>query len=136
MKKEHRTNRRYSAEFKIRVILDMRTNYLGYHETVYIRREYLTTVTTSLQKFDGLLCLRLHFFNRKISRHLKIYHRKMCVYNKLFGAKFSKYYKTFPCFFANSCYICIETAKGFIMKRKALQQLIEWKISCINPLMQ
>ena len=35
MKKEHRTNRRYSAEFKIRVILDMRTNHLGYIETVY-----------------------------------------------------------------------------------------------------
>ena len=35
MKKEHRTNRRYSAEFKIRAILDMRTNHLGYHETVY-----------------------------------------------------------------------------------------------------
>ena len=35
MKKEHRTNHRYSAEFKIRVILDMRTNHLGYHETVY-----------------------------------------------------------------------------------------------------
>ena len=35
MKKEHRTNRRYSAEFKIRVILDMRTNHLGYNETVY-----------------------------------------------------------------------------------------------------
>ena len=28
MKKEHRTNRRYSAEFKIRVILDMRNNHL------------------------------------------------------------------------------------------------------------
>ena len=35
MKKEHRTNHRYSAEFKIRVILDMRTNHLGYNETVY-----------------------------------------------------------------------------------------------------
>ena len=35
MKKEHRTNRRYSAEFKIRVILDMRNKHLGYHETVY-----------------------------------------------------------------------------------------------------
>ena len=35
MKKEHRTNRRYSAEFKIRVILDMRNNRLGYNETVY-----------------------------------------------------------------------------------------------------
>ena len=35
MKKEHRTNRRYSAEFKIRAILDMRTNHLGYNETVY-----------------------------------------------------------------------------------------------------
>ena len=35
MKKEHRTNRRYSAEFKIRVILDMRNNHLGYNETVY-----------------------------------------------------------------------------------------------------
>ena len=35
MKKEHRTYRRYSAEFKIRVILDMRNNHLGYHETVY-----------------------------------------------------------------------------------------------------
>ena len=35
MKKEHRTNRRYSAEFKIRVILDMRNNHLGYKETVY-----------------------------------------------------------------------------------------------------
>ena len=35
MKKEHRTNHRYSAEFKIRAILDMRNNHLGYHETVY-----------------------------------------------------------------------------------------------------
>ena len=35
MKKERRTNHRYSAEFKIRVILDMRNNHLGYHETVY-----------------------------------------------------------------------------------------------------
>ena len=35
MKKEHRTNHRYSAEFKISVILDMRNNHLGYHETVY-----------------------------------------------------------------------------------------------------
>ena len=35
MKKEHRTNRQYSAEFKIRAILDMRTNHLGYNETVY-----------------------------------------------------------------------------------------------------
>ena len=35
MKKEHRINRRYSAEFKIRAILDMRTNHLGYNETVY-----------------------------------------------------------------------------------------------------
>ena len=35
MKKEFRTNRRYSAEFKIRVISDMRNNHLGYHETVY-----------------------------------------------------------------------------------------------------
>ena len=35
MKKEHRTNRRYSAEFKIRAILDMRTNHLGHNETVY-----------------------------------------------------------------------------------------------------
>ena len=35
MKKEHRTNRRYSAEFKIRAILDMRNNHLGYNETVY-----------------------------------------------------------------------------------------------------
>ena len=35
MKKEHRTNRRYSAEFKIRVILDMRNNRLVYNETVY-----------------------------------------------------------------------------------------------------
>ena len=35
MKKEHRTNHRYSTEFKIRVILDMRNNHLGYNETVY-----------------------------------------------------------------------------------------------------
>jgi transposase-like protein len=35
MKKEHKIYRRYSAEFKIRVILDMRNNHLGYHETVY-----------------------------------------------------------------------------------------------------
>lgn len=35
MKKEFRTNHRYSAEFKIRVILDMRTNHTGYNETVY-----------------------------------------------------------------------------------------------------
>ncbi len=35
MKKKHRINRRYSAEFKIRVILDMRNNHLGYNETVY-----------------------------------------------------------------------------------------------------
>ena len=35
MKKQHRTNRRYSAEFKIHVILDMRNNHLGYNETVY-----------------------------------------------------------------------------------------------------
>ena len=35
MKKEHKIYRRYSAEFKIRVILDMRNNHLGYNETVY-----------------------------------------------------------------------------------------------------
>ena len=35
MPKKHKTNRRYSAEFKIRVILDMRNNHLGYKETVY-----------------------------------------------------------------------------------------------------
>ena len=35
MKKQHRTNHRYSAEFKIHVILDMRNNHLGYNETVY-----------------------------------------------------------------------------------------------------
>ena len=33
MKKKTRTNRHYSAEFKIRAILDMRNNYLGYNET-------------------------------------------------------------------------------------------------------
>ena len=35
MNKEHRTNRRYSAEFQIRVISDMGTDHLGYNETVY-----------------------------------------------------------------------------------------------------
>lgn len=34
MEKKGRTNRKYSAEFKIGVILDMREHHLGYHETV------------------------------------------------------------------------------------------------------
>ena len=48
MKKEHRTNRRYSAEFKIRVILDMRNNHLGYNETVYIT--YSVSINPRLRK--------------------------------------------------------------------------------------
>lgn len=34
MEKKGRTNRKYSAEFKIGVILDMREHHLGYRETV------------------------------------------------------------------------------------------------------
>lgn len=34
MEKKGRTNRKYSAEFKIGVILDMRQHHLGYNETV------------------------------------------------------------------------------------------------------
>ena len=34
MKKRKRTNKKYSAEFKVHVIMDMRENGLSYHETV------------------------------------------------------------------------------------------------------
>ena len=34
MEKKKRQNKKYSAEFKKRVILDMRQNYLSYGETV------------------------------------------------------------------------------------------------------
>ena len=34
MKKRRRENRRYSTEFKISVIMDMREHHLGYNETV------------------------------------------------------------------------------------------------------
>ncbi len=35
MEKEHRTNVRYSADFKLRAILDMREHRLGYDETAW-----------------------------------------------------------------------------------------------------
>lgn len=35
MQKRRRMNRKYSAEYKLSVILDMRNNNLGYFETVY-----------------------------------------------------------------------------------------------------
>ncbi|MGN0812199.1 MAG: hypothetical protein ACI4MQ_01660, partial [Candidatus Coproplasma sp.] len=44
MKKKGRTNKIYSAEFKIAVIIDMRENHLAYRETV---RKYWNTHSRS-----------------------------------------------------------------------------------------
>ena len=55
MKKKHRTNRRYSAEFKIRVILDMRNNHLGYQETVY--RHWNVNSSVEAHNYAGRLKL-------------------------------------------------------------------------------
>ena len=44
MEKKGRTNRKYSAEFKIGVIIDMREHHLGYEETV---RKYWPDITGS-----------------------------------------------------------------------------------------
>ena len=42
MKEKRRTNKKYSPEFKISVILDMRNNHLGYAETL---RKWLPDIT-------------------------------------------------------------------------------------------
>ena len=42
MKERKRTNKKYSPEFKISVILDMRNNHLGYAETM---RKWLPGIT-------------------------------------------------------------------------------------------
>ena len=55
MKKKHRTNRRYSAEFKIRAILDMRNNHLGYQETVY--RHWNVNSSVEAHNYAGRLKL-------------------------------------------------------------------------------
>jgi len=43
MKQTERSNKIYSAEFKINVIIDMQSNYLSYRETVNIIKSKFTT---------------------------------------------------------------------------------------------
>ena len=49
MKKGKRTNKKYSPEFKLSVILDMRNNHLGYKETM---QKYGITGCESISKWE------------------------------------------------------------------------------------
>ena len=55
MEKSHRKKQRYSAEFKIRAILDMREHHLGYEETA---RKYWPGLT-SLEAHNHIKSLHL-----------------------------------------------------------------------------
>ena len=59
MKERKRTNKKYSPEFKISVILDMREKHLGYRETV---RKYWRT---SCRSEEGLYVSTLKKWERK-----------------------------------------------------------------------
>ena len=52
MKKVKRINKKYSPEFKLRVIIDMRENHLGYNETI---RKYFDVSNSNASNFFSIL---------------------------------------------------------------------------------
>ena len=52
MKKVKRINKKYSPEFKLRVIIDMRENHLGYNETI---RKYFNVSNSNASNFFSIL---------------------------------------------------------------------------------
>ena len=64
MKKKHRTNRRYSAEFKIRVM----ENFFGRLKTEMFIGENFSSVEDFQQKLEEYIC---YFNNERVSLKLK-----------------------------------------------------------------